>query len=77
MENIKENAPTRFGLFINIDFEEIDDADFIKKNIDLINETYSMGAMGLKIYKSFGLTDRDKNGDSIPLSKGASERRKQ
>ena len=35
MENIKQNAPTRFGLFINIDFEEIDDPDFIKKNIDL------------------------------------------
>ncbi len=68
MENIKENAPTRFGLFINIDFEEIDDADFIKKNIDLINETYSMGAMGLKIYKSFGLTDRDKNGDRIQIN---------
>ena len=68
MENIKQNAPTRFGLFINIDFEEIDNPDFIKKNIDLINETHSMGAIGLKIYKSFGLTDKDKSGDRIKIN---------
>ena len=68
MENIKQNAPTRFGLFINIDFEEIDNPDFIKKNIDLINKTYSMGAIGLKIYKSFGLTDKDKSGDRIKIN---------
>ena len=68
MENIKQNAPTRFGLFINIDFEEIDNPDFIKRNIDLINKTHSMGAMGLKIYKSFGLTDKDKNGDRIKIN---------
>ena len=28
LENIKESAPTRFGLFVNIDFETIDDPDF-------------------------------------------------
>ena len=28
LKNVKENAPTRFGLFVNIDFETIDEADF-------------------------------------------------
>ena len=46
--------------FINIDFEEIDDYFRIKKNKDLIREGVSNGVIGLKIYKSLGLDDKDK-----------------
>jgi hypothetical protein len=31
LENIQESAPTRFGLFLNIDFETIDEDDFAEK----------------------------------------------
>ena len=37
LENIRENAPTRFGLFLNVDFETIDDTDFAEKQVALID----------------------------------------
>ena len=33
IENVKENAPTRFGLFVNLDWEKIDEDDFVKSMI--------------------------------------------
>ena len=68
LENINENYPDRFGLFINIDFEEIDDPNFGSKNKDLIREGVSNGVIGLKIYKSLGLDDKDKFGNRIRIN---------
>jgi len=62
LKNVKENAPTRFGLFVNIDFETIDEADFASEQVALIDQALQDGVMGLKVYKSLGLTDRDKTG---------------
>ena len=67
LENIRENAPTRFGLFLNVDFETIDDTDFAKKQVALIDSAVAAGVMGLKVYKSLGLTDRDTNGNRIAV----------
>jgi uncharacterized protein len=66
--NVKENAPTRFGLFVNIDFETIDEADFATEQVALIDQAVQDGVMGLKVYKSLGLTDRDKNGTRIAVN---------
>ena len=52
LKNIKENAPTRFGLFINIDFETIDDPNFADEQVKMINQAVKNGVMGLKVYKS-------------------------
>ncbi len=68
LKNVKENAPTRFGLFVNIDFETIDEADFATKQVALIDQAVQDGVMGLKVYKSLGLTDRDKNGTRIAVN---------
>ncbi len=68
LKNVKENAPTRFGLFINIDFETIDEADFATEQVALIDKAVQDGVMGLKVYKSLGLTDRDKNGTRITVN---------
>ena len=67
LKNVQENAPTRFGLFLNIDFEAIDEADFAVKNIELIQKAVADGVIGLKIYKSLGLTDRDRDGNRIAV----------
>ena len=67
LKNVKENAPTRFGLFVNIDFETIDEADFASEQVALIDQAVQDGVMGLKVYKSLGLTDRDKNGTRIAV----------
>lgn len=68
LKNVKENAPTRFGLFVNIDFETIDEADFAAEQVALIDQAVQDGVMGLKVYKSLGLTDRDKNETRIPVN---------
>ena len=67
-KNIKENASTRFGLFLNIDFEKLDDSNFAKEQVDLINKAVAQGVIGLKVYKSLGLTDKDKKGNRIAIN---------
>ena len=59
LENIRKNAPRRFGLFLNIDFEDIDDVNFKQTQVALIDSAAAEGVMGLKVYKSLGLTSRD------------------
>lgn len=68
LKNIKENAPTRFGLFLNIDFEKLDDPNFATEQVDLINKAIAQGVIGLKVYKSLGLTDKDKKGNRIAIN---------
>ena len=68
LENIQNNAPTRFGLFLNIDFETIDDNDFAEKQVALIDSAVAAGVMGLKVYKSLGLTDKDNDGKRIAVN---------
>jgi len=68
LKNIRENAPNRFGLFLNIDFEAIDDADFKETQIALIDSAAAVGVMGLKVYKSLGLTSTDSMGNRIAIN---------
>lgn len=68
LENIQENAPKRFGLFLNIDFEAIDDTDFALTQVALIDSAAAAGVMGLKVYKSLGLSSRDSNGTRIAVN---------
>lgn len=68
LENIRENAPSRFGLFLNIDFEAIDNADFKETQVALIDSAVAAGVMGLKIYKSLGLTIQDSSGSRIAIN---------
>ena len=68
LENIKENAPTRFGLFLNVDFEALEDEDFAFKQVELIHQAVEQDVMGLKVYKSLGLTSKDKNGNRIAIN---------
>jgi len=68
LDNIRENAPRRFGLFLNIDFEDIDDANFKQTQVAMIDSAAAAGVMGLKVYKSLGLTSRDSEGNRIAVN---------
>ena len=68
ISNIKDNFPNRFGLFVNVDFERIDEEGFTQMNVDMIKDAVSRGAMGLKIYKSLGLTSKDAIGNRIAVN---------
>lgn len=67
LENVKENAPNRFGLFVNLDWEKIDEANFASTNIEILRQAKRDGAIGLKVYKGLGLTDTDKDGHRIAV----------
>ena len=68
LNNVQENAPSRFGIFVNLDFEAIDEPDFKKATLSLLQEAVQKGVMGLKVYKSLGLTSRDANGNRIAVN---------
>ena len=68
LENIQKNAPNRFGLFLNIDFEAIDEEGFAVAQVELIRQAVKQGVMGLKVYKSLGLTDKDQKGERIAIN---------
>jgi len=67
LSNVKENAPTRFGLFVNLDWEKIDEDNFVSNNLEILRQAKRDGAIGLKVYKGLGLTDVDKNGKRIAV----------
>jgi len=68
LKNININAPTRFGLFVNIDFKKIDEPNFESNNIKIIQDAVNDGVIGLKVYKSLGLTDKDSKGARISVN---------
>ena len=68
LENVKENAPSRFGIFVNLDFEQVDSPDFVASNLELLKKAKQEGAIGLKVYKSLGLTDKDSQGNRIAVN---------
>ncbi len=58
---VKENFPSRFAIFTNIDFNKIDEPNWTENAVKLLEEDVkNRGAKGLKIYKSLGFNVKDK-----------------
>jgi predicted TIM-barrel fold metal-dependent hydrolase len=67
LDNINKNFPKRFILFTTISFVDIDDPNWGANTAKQIEANARAGAKGLKIYKSLGLSVRDKNGKRIQI----------
>ena len=67
LENVNENYPDRFGVFLNLDLAKIDKPNFEKNNINQIENAVNQGVIGLKIYKNLGLTLRDSRNIRVPV----------
>ena len=65
IKNVQENQPDRIGIFINVDFDNPDDAAHIKTQVNVIRDAVAKGAIGLKVYKTLGLTSRDSKGNRV------------
>ena len=65
IKNIEENQPGRIGLFVNVDFNSIDLENHVEDQVSIIKGAVSKGAMGLKVYKSLGLTNKDSKGERV------------
>ncbi len=68
LENIKkQGVSNRFGVFVNIDFNKIDDPDFGTNNVEIIKDAVKQGAIGLKVYKNLGLNLKDNSGERVKV----------
>ena len=67
LDNVNQNHPSRFVIFLNLDFEKLDDAGWPEEALVLLEEGVKQGVKGLKVYKGLGLTDKDNGGNRIAV----------
>jgi uncharacterized protein len=67
LDNVKNSKPNRFALFLNIDFEKLDDAGWPQETLNMMEEGVNQGVRGLKVYKTLGLDETDNEGDRIAI----------
>ena len=67
LDNVNEKYSNRFVIFMNIDFEQLDDEGWPEETLEMMENAVNMGAKGLKIYKSLGLTDTDNEGNRVKV----------
>jgi len=67
LKNINENQPGRMGLFVNVDFSSVDNKEDAETQANIIRDAVAKGAIGLKVYKSLGLTDKDSKGNRVSV----------
>ena len=68
LDNVAENYPERFAVFLNINFEDLDDEDWPETPLMMLEEGVKQGVKGLKVYKELGLNDQDNDGNRIPVN---------
>lgn len=57
----------RMRAFANIDWRRVNDRDFAKQQVKLLEQAKSDGMVGIKIFKALGLAVRDEKGKLIPV----------
>ncbi|NNK59609.1 MAG: amidohydrolase family protein, partial [Flavobacteriaceae bacterium] len=67
MNNIKTNFPGRFVLFCNINFEGAGAEGWIEEKVAQLEADVKAGAVGLKVYKSLGLRNKDAAGNRLAI----------
>lgn len=65
--SVKQHYPSRFAIFTNIDFNKIDEANWAKRTVKLLEADVRNGAKGLKVYKSLGLSNKDTKGNRVAV----------
>ena len=67
VQAIQATDPSRFALFSNIDFSGINEPDFPRRAAAQLEQDVKNGAVGLKIYKNFGMDLKYRDGRRVPL----------
>ncbi len=67
LANVNKKYEDRFVLFMNIDFEKLDDENWPKETLAIMEKAVKDGVKGLKVYKSLGLSDTDNEGNRITV----------
>lgn len=64
---LDESHPGRFLTFALVNFDGIDNDDWSEREVRRLEQSFAVGAKGLKFHKSLGLTVRYKNGELMPV----------
>lgn len=68
-QNVDSQGYTpRMVVFTNINFQTIDEIDWVEQTLKQIDYDVANGSRGLKIYKSQGMSNKDSQGNRIPLT---------
>ena len=67
LDNVQEHYHNRFAIFLNLDFEKLDEPDWPDSTLAMMEQAVNLGVKGLKVYKSLGLTDKDSEGNRISV----------
>ncbi|MCH8234464.1 MAG: amidohydrolase family protein [Bacteroidetes bacterium] len=67
LDNVNEHYGNRFVLFMNIDFEQLDDVGWPNETLLMMEEAVKQGVKGLKVYKNLGLSETDNEGNRIAV----------
>ncbi len=67
INNVKNNFPERFGVFVNVDLSKIGRKYFREDTEKNLENAAKLGAIGLKIYKNLGLNLKDGKGNRVKV----------
>ena len=69
MDNVKKMGyEKRVSIFTNIELRSIDEEDWAENTVKQIEYDHKNGATGLKIFKSQGMSNNDKEGNRIKIN---------
>jgi predicted TIM-barrel fold metal-dependent hydrolase len=54
-------------LFVNVDFNSVDVENHVENQVNIIRGAVAKGAIGLKVYKGLGLTNKDSKGNRVAV----------
>lgn len=67
IENVKKHYPNRFGVFANVNFDGVGKQGWGDAAAKQLEADVKNGAVGLKIYKSLGLRNKDTDGRRLAI----------
>ncbi len=67
VDNIKANAPKRFTVFANINFDGIGESNWTENAVKQLEQDVRNGASGLKIFKNLGFSVKDNKGNRVTV----------
>ena len=68
-DHVKESKhANRIAVFTNLNYQSIDDPDFVEASLQQLEYDVANGAKGLKVFKSLGLTNKDSKGKRIAIN---------
>ncbi len=69
IDNIRKNEPRRIGIFTNVEFKGVGEADWSERAAKQVEDDVKAGAQGVKIYKSLGFSGiKDTDGKRVAVN---------